>query len=168
MYDCRLLRLCPLGHLQTLKELRLFGNNLQAMPECGDGLPNLTILELHRNEIPEIPANFFDGMQALTKLTLSRNKLTGIPASIANSQIQTILLDDNAIEELPSEIATMQSMQVLLLNGNKLTNLPAGYLENGVVTRVNLSGNPISQCPQVLAHLRQTCEGNGGMYWPPR
>lgn len=168
VYDCRLLRLCPLGHLQTLKELRLFGNNLQTMPDLTAGLPNLTILELHRNDIAEVPDRFFDGLPSLKKLTLSRNKLTSLPASIAESNLETILLDDNAIEELPSEIASMITMQVLLLNGNKISNLPAGYLDNKVVTRVNLSGNPIDQCPQVLAHLKQTCEANGGMYWPPQ
>ena len=80
VYDCRLVRLAPLAHMVQLTELRLFGNNLEDMPDCGGGLPALRLLELHRNRIAAIPAGFFSKMTSLRRLTISSNKLAAVPA----------------------------------------------------------------------------------------
>jgi len=40
---------------QALEELRLFGNQLSAAPDFGSGMPALSLLELHNNNIEELP-----------------------------------------------------------------------------------------------------------------
>lgn len=148
IYDCRLLRLAPLSHMQALKELRLFGNQLREVPTFGDGLPKLQLLELHRNDIAEVPPGVFDGMGELTKLNLSRNKLKSLPANLAGAKLQSLLLDENELENIPSDIATMPALTVLLLNSNRIASLPSAFLDNRIVQRVNVKDNPLNDSPQ--------------------
>jgi len=167
-FDCRIMMLPSLGHLAALEELRMFGNNLNAMPSFGDGLPNLRVLELHRNNIVEIPDGFFKGMQSMTKLTISSNGLTCLPSDISECSLETLLCEDNKLTDLPKELATLSTLRVLLANGNKISVLADEWKNNKGMTRINLKGNPIVGSADVLDHLREVTTGNGGMFWDPR
>ena len=53
---------------------RTAGNNLQEMPVLG-ALPELKLLELHKNSIKAIPEDFFQGLPSLSRLVLSNNQV---------------------------------------------------------------------------------------------
>uniref|UniRef100_A0A7S4FA18 Uncharacterized protein n=1 Tax=Chrysotila carterae TaxID=13221 RepID=A0A7S4FA18_CHRCT len=168
IFDCRLLMLAPLTHLTTTEEIRLFGNQLTEMPALGGGFAALRLLELHRNNITEIPADFFERLTNLSKLSMSSNKLTALPASIGNTKLETLLVDENALAELPIELAKLSTLKVLFANNNKIGKLAAAWKENQNIVRCNLSGNPIEGSDEELEHLKAACERNGGMFWTVR
>lgn len=168
IYDCRVVVLPSLSHFEALEELRLFGNQLQKMPDFGAGLPSLKILELHRNQITEIKPEFFTSHRALTRLTLTGNQLTELPPTIGSGALDTILVEDNKLTALPEELATLLTLRVIMLKGNQITSLPAAFQQNTTIQRINLEGNPVSGSADVLAHLEQTCKNKeGGMFWKP-
>jgi len=166
-YDCRILQLASLAHMQALKELRLFGNQLREMPELGSSMPHLTILEVSRNQISSIPDTFFGGLPQLSYLRISGNKLTSLPASVGSTALETLLVDDNALTELPGELAAMSTIKVLLINGNALTSLPSEFGANPTITRINLKGNPIQGCAETLVALQSACNKNDGVFVGP-
>ena len=164
VYDCRLVRLAPLAHMVQLTELRLFGNNLEDMPDCGGGLPALRLLELHRNRIASIPAGFFSKMTSLRRLTISSNKLAAVPADIGACPLESLLLDGNELTSIPSEVATIPTLTVLFVQENQITALPDSFLQNSSLKRVNLAKNPITGCESHIKHLKATCTD---AFWEP-
>lgn len=167
LYDNRILKMASLGHMQKLEELRLFGNQLSAMPEFGTGLPGLRILELHKNQISVLPEDFFTRMPELKKLTLADNKLTALPNGIGGSGLEALLANGNQIVTLPDGVATMPALQVLFVQDNALTSIPPSFSTNTTLKRVNLSGNKIVGCGAELSYLKAQCTKLDGMFWPP-
>jgi len=167
-YDNRIVKLAPLGHLQKLEELRLFGNQLPSVPDFGLGMPHLSILELHKNCIKELPEDFFQLCPALAKLTLEQNQLQSLPDGVCSHKtLGSLIVHTNQIGALPDGLGTMPSLKVLFVQDNKLTALPTSLGDNKLLERVNLSGNKITGCEAVVENLKRTCTAADGMFWPP-
>merc|ERR1711907_812452 len=82
MFQCRIMKIASLGHMQNLTELRLFDNNLTDFPDFGPGLPNLVVLELNKNQIKVLDVSNFKNLEKLEKLNLSNNQIEEFPSGL--------------------------------------------------------------------------------------
>jgi len=135
--DNNLVKLGSLAPLVALQELRLFGNNLEAMPEF-DSAPELEILEIHKNRISEVPADYFTKMPGLKRLVLNTNMLTTLPESIsACTKLQQLQVAENKLTSLP-DVAYSADLETLFVQDNPdLTSLPKGLTKCAGMKRCN-------------------------------
>ena len=165
LYDNRLVRLPPLGHMGRLKQLYLNSNNLQEMPNLGiEGLPSLTALELHKNRITAIPSGYFRGLVALQRLVMGRNSLKVIGGGIDSCRhLQSLQMEENELEELPAELGRCPGLQVLFVQSNRLPTLPASLSQLTSLERLNLQANPLgSDSAAVVGAMHRQCMSHPG------
>ena len=76
-------------------------------------MPQLTILELHKNCITSLPENFFALCPALAKLTLEQNQLQSLPDGICDHKtLGSLIVHTNQLGALPEGLGTMSSLKV--------------------------------------------------------
>jgi len=78
--------------------------------------------------------------------------LFGLPA------LQELRLDNNMLTELQGQIADCHVLRTVVLSNNFLKNIPMRMYELKFLTKVDLSGNPIDQCPPNIMLLHQKNE----------
>jgi len=169
VFECRIMKLGSVGHMQQLEELRLFNNNLTEMPDFGDGLPNLRILELNKNRISSLTLSDLKGVENLEKLVLNNNEITSIPSGLNCPKLEHMLLASNLLTTVPPDFPLMPSLKVIFLNTNQLTSLPETFMQNKKLERVNFSMNSKlkNTSLHILSHIKKTCDANKGQYWSP-
>ncbi|XP_058923760.1 transforming growth factor beta activator LRRC32 isoform X1 [Kogia breviceps] len=120
------------------------GRNASTQP-----LSQLLNLDLSYNEIELIPEGFLEHLTSLRFLNLSRNCLRAFEARRMGSLPCLELLDmsHNALETLELGARALGSLQTLLLQDNALRDLPP-YTFAGLASlqRLNLQGNWVSPC----------------------
>ena len=173
LFDCRLLQLPSLGHLESLQELRLFNNNLEVVPDLGTKLGSLRVVEINKNRISALPLSFFSGLRALEKINLAHNSIDAVPVGINCPKLEHFLINNNNLTELPPDLPLWPSLRVLFVNVNQLQRLPETFLQNTQIERINLSRNSRLTVPSkhILQHLKKVIEGKpaalGAKYWAP-
>ena len=137
------------GGLGSLVRLDLSNNPLNSLPETVfDSLDKLYHLILANLGLSMLPAMLFDGLSAsLNILDLNGNQFATLPAPLVQAMndrsalnLNTLLLHDNALTELPSS-GSFDALgeDDVLLNGQQ---------SDGVFNTLDLSGNAISILPQ--------------------
>ncbi|XP_031230923.1 leucine-rich repeats and immunoglobulin-like domains protein 2 isoform X2 [Mastomys coucha] len=118
---------------QTLKEVKMNYNELTEIPYFGEPTPNITLLSLVHNLIPEINAEAFQLYSALESLDLS----------------------SNIISEIKTSSFPRMSLKYLNLSNNRITTLEAGCFDNlsGSLLVVKLNRNRISMIPPKVFKL---------------
>ncbi|XP_065739011.1 transforming growth factor beta activator LRRC32 [Phocoena phocoena] len=120
------------------------GRNASTQP-----LSQLLNLDLSYNEIELVPEGFLEHLTSLRFLNLSRNCLRAFEARRVGSLPCLALLDmsHNALETLELGARALGSLQTLLLQDNALRDLPP-YTFAGLASlqRLNLQGNRVSPC----------------------
>ncbi|XP_031710087.1 leucine-rich repeat-containing protein 69 [Anarrhichthys ocellatus] len=131
-----------LGHLESLKKLYLFSNQIIAVPpDAIDGLRNLVVLNLNHNQIQRLPPEIKSCMsdadageysvmnqispnvccqlyqcKDLTKLHVARNKLTSPPEGIgALAKLQVLEVAGNKLSMFPVEVQYRSSLFHMML-----------------------------------------------------
>ena len=148
-----------LGHISTLKWLRLNDNDLTgSIPAGTDGqdftglarLKNLETLQLRRNNLTgSIPAALGQ-LTKLTRLALHENDLTGsIPAALGDlTNLEYLHLHENRLTgHIPPQLGDLSKLQVLWLNGNRLTGPIPTQLGNSTLTElwdISLNDNQLT------------------------
>ena len=168
LYDCRVVKLCSLTHMNEIEELRLFNNNLDTLPDLGTK-PKLRIVELNKNQISNLPLSWFTGLKGLQRITFNNNNIEAIPVGINCPKLESFLIAQNDLKEIPPDIPLWPSLKILFLNGNQLQRLPETFLQNTWMQRINLARNSkcVNTSKHILAHLKKITEQNKGMYWAP-
>ena len=100
---------------------------LSIFPNFTGWTPNLKVIHIAGNSIPEIPLDNIRNMK-ITYLNINRNQLTSIP-----------------------EYTAYPYIEVLLLHYNRLTTVPDFY--NTTLTQLSLSNNPLV-CDNTLCWIR--------------
>jgi Leucine-rich repeat (LRR) protein len=120
-----------LAKLKSLKSIELSNNKLTIFPSDISKLNHLISIEIHSNQISEIPAGAFAQFHretnSLTNLSLSGNKLVTLPDGL---------------------FSTLKHLYFLKLANNSISHLPQGIfdgLSNLNFKELDLSGNPINQ-----------------------
>ena len=133
-------------------------------------LSNLKIIELNKNRITALPLNFFNGLKSLERIVLNNNSIETIPVGINCPKLESFLISNNLLTELPPDLPLWPSLRVLFCNNNQLTRLPETFIQNTWIQRINLARNNKCTLPSkhILQHLKKLIEKkDGGKYWAP-
>ncbi len=115
-----------------------------------DGLTNLKILDLRRNQLRTLPDGVFAGLDSLVDLDLWQNELQTLPAGLFAGLSALISLDmeENDLRTLPPGVFAGLNLRFLGLEGNRLRTLPSGVFDDLDVTlTLDLSHNDLHSLP---------------------
>ena len=121
--DNQLLLINPrIGELGALTVLDLHGNNISDIPSSLQNLANLQVLNLSNNKLTEYPPELCDLL--LTELHLQNNELTDLPSNFGYLvKLVKLDLSSNKLESLPDSLSNLTSIQELNLASNSLKSL---------------------------------------------
>ena len=138
-----------LGNVPTLEYLWLSNNNLEALPDDFGPASNLKEMHLQHNKIlGQMPDDFFAGMSDLVLLDATDNILEGsLPSSLGSgaSNLITLKLSTNGFTgEIPETFEQLSNIESIALNDNFLESLPSviGSMTN--LKQLDLSKNKVS------------------------
>jgi hypothetical protein len=119
----------------SLEVLNLSGNALRSLPDDLHRLTRLRVLFCSDNLFTELPA-CLGQCAALTMIGFRSNAIETVPAAALPPLLRWLILTDNRIAELPSELGDRPNLQKLMLAGNRLQRLPR-------LTWLAYAGNPL-------------------------
>ena len=114
-------------------EIDARGNRIKKTPSFARFV-QLSELYLDRNEIEELPNEFFCEIPKLVRFGCSRNSLTCLPSSLTMlSSLKELNVSDNEIVEFPKGISRLTSLTELCAKNNMIK-----YVESEMCSLVNL------------------------------
>lgn len=146
--------------ISTLRVLRLFGNNLSALPSSMDRLLDLEALYLGANHFTD-ESLFSEGslevickLPSLTTLALNHNGLFEVPKmTFRCPRLQTLKLGSNHISALPPELLQLSNLRGLFLDTNAITTLPPWLSGMRALEELILANNPVESLPPAINQL---------------
>ncbi|KAK1130786.1 hypothetical protein K0M31_018895 [Melipona bicolor] len=100
--------------------------------EILNNFSQLRMLYLSNNNLIEIPGEVFSVLKYLEWLDVRNNQLSSLPASIKRHMyLQTILLQQNNVENLPLELCTLPNLKTLQVTQNPLVMPPKDIVASG-------------------------------------
>ncbi|XP_046548902.1 leucine-rich repeat-containing protein 47-like isoform X1 [Haliotis rubra] len=129
------------GDLKKLKLLDVSSNKIESFPKL-DGLTELQSLNASGNQLSEFP-----DVSCLTNLhilNLSHNELQSLPDGIGDDKLEylaQIMADNNAITQVPADLANLVRLHTLDLSFNKITELPPELSDCQKLKEFNVKGN---------------------------
>ncbi|MDR7148102.1 hypothetical protein J2W49_000030 [Hydrogenophaga palleronii] len=136
----------------TLEVLNLTGNRLSTLPPELGRLRKLRIIFCSSNAFTELPEVLGDCPE-LEMVGFKANRIEHVPAAALPPQLRWLILTDNAIEQLPSELGLRPAMQKLMLAGNRLSAVPPGLADAHSLELLRLSANRFTELPPWLTRL---------------
>ncbi|KAK9514831.1 hypothetical protein VZT92_025518 [Zoarces viviparus] len=128
---------------KSITDLRLGHNNIsKVLSSSFEGMVNLATLQLRANVLEDVGGVFKD-LKSLTLLDLKKNRLREIPGNLPE-KLQQLYLEFNNIESVPTGFLTMNpNLQFLRLAHNKLTDkgLPSNVFNISTLSLTFLSIN---------------------------
>jgi len=146
----------------ALEEVRLYGNQLSAMPTLGS-YPELKIFEVHKNRIEAPDDNYFDATPALERVSLWGNQLAKLPTSLTKcSNLVGVQAHQNPLTALPDG-PWPATLETLFVQETQLTALPDALLKCAL-KRVNITGLSVDDAlAKSMGDLVLKTEG--GIWW---
>ncbi|MEQ8473539.1 MAG: FG-GAP-like repeat-containing protein [Marinoscillum sp.] len=143
-----------ISNCTLIRDFILHDNLLEGVPTSLFELPNITYLNLDRNQIVGFPATA--GTSSLQSLLMQGNQLETIPAEIGGfpGLLQLDLSLNNISGDLPTELGQNTSLQYLLLYRNSFTgNIPTEWGSLSELRVIDLSDNQLSgDVPAVMSN----------------
>ncbi|MGF6110003.1 leucine-rich repeat-containing protein kinase family protein [Pseudomonas frederiksbergensis] len=136
----------------SLEVLNLSGNALSSLPEDLHRLTCLRIVFCSDNQFTELPA-CLGQCAALSMIGFRANRIERVPAAALPPLLRWLILTDNCISELPSELGERALMQKLMLSGNRLQQLPQSLVQLHRLELLRLSANRFTELPEWLLTL---------------
>ncbi|MBV4474109.1 protein kinase [Pseudomonas botevensis] len=136
----------------TLEVLNLSGNALSSLPDDLHRLTRLRVLFCSDNDFTELPA-CLGQCQALTMIGFKANRITEVPGAALPPLLRWLILTDNRIENLPTELGERPYLQKLMLAGNRLQSLPPSLSHCHRLELIRIAANRLSELPQWLLTL---------------
>ena len=136
----------PIHSLKYLDRVDASRNNLSDYKMSI--LPKISSLNLGFNKLTKMPSSL--NARFLKELVLSNNQITKISSDIQFLESLTFLdLSFNQISELPSEFGTLVTLETLYLNNNLITSEGCKLGELFSLKMIDLSGNKLNKLPDV-------------------
>ena len=132
-----------LPRLKNLRVLFCGGNQFTRLPEVLGQCPNLEMLGFRNNTISEIPPGALP--PKLRWLVLTDNRLAELPTEIGNcKRLQKLMLSGNLLADLPEEMSQLKSLELLRIAANRFERLPDFLLQLPRLAWLAFAGNPCS------------------------
>ena len=164
--DNNLSAIGSLAPLVRLEELRLFANQLSALPALPTSAPKLTVYEIHKNRITTegAPDGYFAATPNLEGLQIWSNLLTALPSSITScAKLARLQAQQNPELRALPDGPWPASLETLFVQETTISALPAALL-TCPLKRVNISKLKVPEAD--AAKMKQTVLAKpGGMYW---
>jgi len=130
--------------LADLRWLSLAGNRLSVLTpgEFRDVLPQLSHLDLSRNEIEDVPDDAMSGLGSLRELDLSHNRISRLTRRSFSGveALEHLELSENRFEDVPTEaLQAFKGLNALILDDNALTSLSARRLTGFTARMISVS-----------------------------
>ncbi|WP_460122563.1 protein kinase [Pseudomonas sp. S2_C03] len=136
----------------TLQVLNLSGNALSSLPDDFHRLHRLRVLFCDRNLFTELPA-CLGQCAALTMVGFKSNLIKTVPGTALPPLLRWLILTDNRVTELPTELGERPYLQKLMLAGNRLTQLPQSLRNCHRLELTRIAANQLSELPDWLLTL---------------
>ena len=136
----------------SLEVLNLSGNALSSLPDDLHRLTRLRVLFCSDNLFTELPA-CVGQCAALTMIGFKANRIEHVPGAALPPLLRWLILTDNCIGELPTELGERPNLQKLMLAGNRLQRLPESLRHCHRLELIRIAANQISQLPEWLLAL---------------
>ncbi|KAE9648544.1 leucine-rich repeat-containing protein kinase family protein [Pseudomonas sp. PB106] len=136
----------------TLEVLNLSGNALSSLPDDLHCLSRLRVLFCSDNQFTELP-ECLGQCTALTMIGFKANRIVDVPGGALPPLLRWLILTDNQIETLPSELGERANLQKLMLAGNRLKALPPSLSQCHRLELIRIAANQLTELPQWLLTL---------------
>jgi hypothetical protein len=136
----------------TLESLDLSGNALSSLPADLPRLGKLRIIFCSSNQFTELPEVLGQCPQ-LSMIGFKANRIARVAGASLPVTLRWLILTDNHVEALPSEIGNCRELQKLMLAGNRLTTLPPELAACSGLELLRLAANRIDELPVWLTSM---------------
>lgn len=124
---------------------------LKKLPSSIVNLPTLESLIICDNALEELPENMGDSY--ITGLTIRNTNLSSFPASMSKLDLHGILLDGNKLTEYPSFLHTQKNLNLVHIYNEAITEIPAEIAQSQFLRSLNLCNLQITSLPDVFDRL---------------
>lgn len=112
--------LSPIGNLKSLEELLLMNSMLRSVPDSICHLKFLKNLDLYGNGLQNLP-NCLGSLKNLEELGLNNNQLSKLPKSFENLKLLKKLdLGSNKFKEIPKELEKLDNLRKFVIRNNPI------------------------------------------------
>lgn len=133
--------------LEQLRELHAFDNKIKTIDPLIGQLKYLTIIDLRRNQLTELPLELFE-CTTLVKMDISENKITILPPELGMlKRLRVLYANNNQLTELTPEIGALRELSELYLNNNQLRELPTNLIDLPKLRILRATDNPFKDLP---------------------
>ena len=137
----------------SIKELHLNYNSLNAIPNWIKSLSQLESLTIYGNKLKNLP-NWIGSLLNLKKLSLSNNNLTVLPESLKKlNSLEYLSLSGNNLKHLPDWFGTYRSLKILGLDNNNIISLPKSLESLTSLKKLYLGNNNLKNLPKIFGSL---------------
>jgi hypothetical protein len=136
----------------TLEVLNLSGNQLSSLPHDLPRLHRLKVIFCSDNPFAQLPEVLGDCV-GLQVVGFKSCRIKDVPGIALPPALRWLILTDNAITTLPSELGHRPALQKLMLAGNQLRDLPQGLAGAQRLELMRLAANQLAQLPGWLTEL---------------
>lgn len=136
----------------TLEILNLSGNALSCLPDDLHRLTRLRVLFCSDNQFTALPA-CLGQCTALTMIGFKANRIADVPGAALPPLLRWLILTDNCIDTLPSELGERAHLQKLMLAGNRLQSLPSSLSHCHRLELLRIAANQLTELPHWLLTL---------------
>ncbi|MHC8358404.1 protein kinase [Pseudomonas sp. LB3P81] len=136
----------------SLEVLNLGGNALSSLPDDFHRLTRLRVLFCDRNHFSELPA-CLGQCAALTMVGFKSNRIETVSGAALPPLLRWLILTDNRISELPTELGERPHLQKLMLAGNRLQRLPESLSNCHRLELTRIAANQLTELPEWLLTL---------------
>ncbi|WP_438390615.1 leucine-rich repeat-containing protein kinase family protein [Caballeronia sp. DA-9] len=134
----------------TLESLDLSGNALSSLPDDLPRLEKLRIIFCSNNAFTELP-EVLGKCPKLSMVGFKANRIARVTGAALPANLRWLILTDNHVEALPSEIGNCTQLQKLMLAGNRLRTLPPTLAACSRLELLRLAANRLDELPSWLA-----------------
>ena len=114
--------------LTKLRTLDLSKNALGEIPEPLGGMVGMKQFNIAHNSVAALPPSLFGGWKSCEVINLSGNRLTALPELGGMPRLKKLLLNGNALRELPESIGGCAKLEILEAKLNALATMCAHSL----------------------------------------
>jgi Leucine-rich repeat (LRR) protein len=154
--DCKLKSIPKeISLLINLKDLNISGNKLSRLPNEICKLKNLEVLDLYSNNLLHLPKDIHK-LKELKYVNCNSNRIRQLPDSISLIKIKTLQLGANSnldIDQVVSALFFSTSIDTLILYNCNIKNIPTIIYHLRSLKYLDLGGNPYKTVPLELGQL---------------